>query len=122
VGFGLVVLVSVFPWTRFGDSSGYLKAWLPHWSLVAVGGSALGLAFAVRALRRMLEPRLVALVYAGMGLIVAGASMLHRRHPPGAPLASATASARLALLGALIALVGGALKASSTIRSGRSTP
>jgi hypothetical protein len=121
-GFGLVVLLSVFPWTRFGDSSGYLKAWLPHWSLVAVAGSAVGLAFSIRTLRRLVEPGVVSLVYAGMALIVAGASLLHRRNPPGAPLASATAASRLALLGAFVALVGGVLKWALSVRRGRTPP
>jgi hypothetical protein len=121
-GFALVVVLSVFPWTRFGDDSGYLEAWSLHWSLAAVGGSALGLAFALRALRRPMDPRLVAAVYAGLGLIVGGAALLHHQRPPGAPLASAAVTSRLALLGAALALVGGLVKRASTLRWGGSEP
>lgn len=121
-GLALVVVLSVFPWTRFGDKSGYLEAWSLHWSLVAVGGSAAGLAFAVRALRRPTDPRLAAAVYSGMGLVVGGASILYHRHPPGSPLASAAVTPKLALLGALLALVGGLVKRASTLRWGRPAP
>jgi hypothetical protein len=121
-GFALVVVLSAFPWTRFGDNSGYLEAWSLHWSLVASGGSAVGLAFGILALRRPTDPRLVAAVYAGMGLVVAGASILYHQHPPGAPLASAAVTSRLALIGALLAVVGGLVKRASTLRWGRPAP
>jgi hypothetical protein len=121
-GFGLVVLLSIFPWTRFGDRPGFLEAWLPHWSLIAVGAAAAGFVFAVRAFRRPLDPRLVASVYVALGLVVAAASILHRRHPPGAPLATAGTASRLALLGAAIALAGGLAKGASMLRWPRPTP
>jgi hypothetical protein len=121
-GFALVVFLSVFPWTRFGDNSGYFEAWSFHWSLVAVGGSALALAFAVRTLRRPTDPRFAAAVYAGMGLIVGGAAILYHQRPPGVPLASAAVTSRLALLGAALAVVGGALKRASMLRWGRPGP
>jgi hypothetical protein len=121
-GFALVVVLSVFPWTHFGDDSGYLEAWSLQWSLVAVAGSAMGLAFAVWALRRPTDPRLAAAVYAGMGLVVGVASILYHQHPPGSPLASAAATSRLALVGALLALVGGLVKRASTLRWGRPAP
>jgi hypothetical protein len=121
-GFALVVVLSVFPWTRFGDNSGYFEAWSLHWSLVAVGGSTVGLAFAVRALLRPTDPRLAAAVYAGMGLVVGGASILYHQRPPGSPLASAAVTSRLALIGALLALVGGLVKRASTLRWGRPAP
>jgi hypothetical protein len=122
VGFGLVVALSILPWTHFGDSSGFLEAWLPHWSLVAVGGSAVGLAFAVQALRRRVDPRMMAGVYAALASMVGIASILHRRHPPGAPFASAGGVSRLALIGAAVALVGGLVKGASVLRPNRSAP
>jgi hypothetical protein len=115
VGFGLVLVLSVFPWTRFGDRSGFLEAWLPDWSLLAVAGSAVGLAVAVLALRRPLQVRLVAAAYSGMALLVMTAVVLHRRHPPGSPLATASGVPRLALLGALVALAGGLAKGWSSV-------
>src|SRR5467141_1795536 len=42
-GFAMLVVASVFPWSRFGDSSRYFGAWTPHWSLVAVVAGVLGL-------------------------------------------------------------------------------
>jgi hypothetical protein len=122
MGFGLVVVLSVFPWTRFGDRSGFLEAWLPHWSLIAVGAATAGLVFAVRTFRRPLDPRVVASVYVALGLVVGAASILHRRHPPGAPLATAGTASRLALLGAAIALAGGLAKGASMLRSPRPAP
>ena len=121
-GFGLVVVLSIFPWTRFGDSAGFFEAWLPHWSLVAVGVAAIGLVVAVRSLRGQLGPRLAAGLYVGLGLVMGIATALHRRHPPGSPLASAGTASRLALLGAAIALIGGLVKGASMLRSGRSSP
>lgn len=121
-GFALVLVLSVFPWTRFGDTSGYLEAWSLHWSLAAVVGSALGLAFALRALRRPIDPRTVAAVYAGLALIVGGAALLYHQRPPGAPLASAAVTPRLALFGAALALVGGLVKRASMLRWGGAEP
>jgi hypothetical protein len=121
-GFGLVVLLSVFPWTRFGDRSGFFEAWLPHWSLIAVAAATAGLVFAVRAFRRPLDPRLVASIYVALALVVGAASILHRRHPPGAPLATAGTASRLALFGAAIALVGGLAKGASMLRSPHPAP
>jgi hypothetical protein len=121
-GFSLIVVLSVFPWTRFGDNSGYFEAWSLHWSLLAVAGAALALAFAVRSLWRPTDPRVVAAVYAGMGLIVGGASILYHQRPPGAPLASAAITSRLALLGAALAVVGGVAKRASLLRWGRPAP
>jgi hypothetical protein len=116
-GFGLVVVLSIFPWTRFGDRSGYFEAWFPHWSLIAAAGSMLGIVLAVRALLRPLDPRLVAAAHAGLALIVGAAIVLHRQHPPGAPLATGAAASRLALLGAAIALAGGVWKGATLIRA-----
>jgi hypothetical protein len=121
-GFALIVVLSVFPWTRFGDNSGYLDAWSPHWSLAAVIGATVGLAFAIRSLRRPLDPRLVSAAYVGMGLLVALAAILHRRHPAGSPLATASGASRLALLFAAVAVLGGLLKAFSMMRWTRPSP
>ena len=70
-GFALVVLISMFPWSRFGDSSRYLGAWTLHWSLAASLAGVAGLVFALFAWRRPPPPLLVVAVEGTLGFIVA---------------------------------------------------
>lgn len=119
-GFGLVTVLSFFPWSRFGDSSHFLGAWSLHWSLVAAAAGVVGLLFAGYARRRPWEPLLEAVVYAGLGIIVAGASLLHRHYPP--PLTAGSAVPWLAVIGGTLAVVGGALKGAVLLRAGRAVP
>ena len=70
IGFALVVVVSLFPWSRFA-SSGFFDAWTVHWSLLAVGAGAAGLLFSLAVRRWPLDPRVEASVYAVLGLLVA---------------------------------------------------
>ena len=41
-GFLLVLGASILPWARYGDASGWLQAWTPHWSLLAVASALAG--------------------------------------------------------------------------------
>jgi hypothetical protein len=116
-GFGLVIVLSLFPWSRFGDSSHFLGAWTLHWSLVAVVAALVGMAFAVFVWRRPLDGLLEALTYVWLGLIVGGAALLHHRHPP--PLSVGSAVPWLAALGAGLAILGGVWKGASLLLARR---
>jgi hypothetical protein len=107
-GFGLVVALSIFPWSRFGDSSGYLEAWTVHWSLLAVVAGLAGLAAALWLSRRPADPRIETAVYAGLAIIVVTAAVLHLRRPP--PLSASAVTPLLAIVAALIALTGAVLE------------
>ena len=115
-GFALVVALSLFPWSRFA-SSGYFDAWTVHWSLLAVGAGAAGLLFSLAVRRWPLDPRVEATVYAGLGLLVAAGAILHHRHP--APLTEPRLTAWLAVAGAVLALLGAAVKLSVSRRGRR---
>jgi hypothetical protein len=116
-GFGLVVVLSLFPWSRFGDSSHFFGAWTLHWSLVAVLAAVVGLAFAMFVWRHPTSGLLEACAYSGLGLIVAGASLLHHRHPP--PLSVGSAVPWLAVVGAALAILGGAWKGAAELSARR---
>jgi hypothetical protein len=108
LGFGLVVALSLFPWSRFGDSSGFLEAWTIHWSLVACLGGVGGLAAAIWFSRRSADPRLETAVFSGLAIVVAVAAWLHFVRPP--PLSDSAVAPLLAIVAALIALTGAVVK------------
>jgi hypothetical protein len=101
MGFGLALLLTVLPWTRFGGQSGPFDAWRIHWSLLAAVSSALGLAFTIRALVRP--------VIAGLGAV------LGELRPP--PLSEPTLAASFAVLGAGLALAGAGVKTFAIVRA-----
>jgi hypothetical protein len=113
VGFAIVVIASVFPWSRLGDSSGYFGAWAPHWSLLAVGAAWLGLLMMLVDRVRPMDPRVGTAALFLLGVVAGVAAFLHHRHPPLLAVATgwpwvALAAAAIAVLGALsdvIALV-----------------
>jgi hypothetical protein len=117
VGFALVVLVSLLPWSRFGDSSRYFGAWTPHWSLIAALAGVLGLGFAVFVAYRPLDPRFEAAVYAFLGLLVAVASVIQHRHPP--ILSEATFWPWVAVLGGTLAVLGAVRKVGAVLEATR---
>jgi peptidoglycan/LPS O-acetylase OafA/YrhL len=119
-GFALVTVLSIFPWSRFGQSSDFMGAWSLHWSLVAVTAGALGLAFAVYVSRRPIDQAVEASVYAGLAVVVAVAALLHHRHPP--PLTVGTASPWLAVVGAILSLAGATVKGVTVLRASRGLP
>jgi hypothetical protein len=116
-GFAIVVLTSVLPWSRFGDSSRVFAAWTLHWSLVAVAGALIGLAAALYAWRRPLRPLAAATVTGALGVVVFVAAQLHYQHPP--PLSIGSPAPLLATMGAAIAVIGAVLKALAVVRAGR---
>jgi hypothetical protein len=113
VGFALVVILSVLPWSRFGDSSRYFGAWTFHWSLIAVVGGLGGLAVAVIGRYLSIDPRVEGSVYAVLAVVVAAAAILHYRHPP--LLSDSTAWPLVAVVAAAVAGVGAALKWSALL-------
>jgi len=119
-GFALVLVASIFPWSRFGDTSGYLEAWRVGWSLPAVGAAAAGLAFAVMAWRRPMDARLEALAYAALAVVSGIAAYLHHHHPP--PLSSPSFTPFLGIAGAAVALLGAVRKAASLVAARRPLP
>jgi hypothetical protein len=114
-GFGLVVLLSIFPWSRFGGSSGFLGAWSLHWSLISVAAAVVGLALALVRRHRSLDPRLEAGSAVSLSVIVAVSAILYRLHPPLLSRASLVPS--LAVVGAVIALTGGIMKTAVVVRA-----
>jgi hypothetical protein len=119
LGFGLVVLLSLFPWShgRSSGSSGYLAAWTLHWSLPAALAGSTGFVLAILVWRRPWDPRLEVPVLAGLAVIVGLASELHHRHPP---LLSVSSWAPVLAVGAAgIALIGALLKGWSEVRARR---
>jgi hypothetical protein len=117
IGFAVVVLSSLFPWSRFGDSSRYLGAWTPHWSLIAALAGVLGLALAVFVLKRPLDPRLEAAPYGILGLLIVVAAAIQHRHPP--ILSEATHWPWVAVLGGTMAVLGSVLKVTAVLQARR---
>jgi hypothetical protein len=116
-GFGLVVILSVFPWSRFGEGSRFLGAWTLHWSLLAAlaGAAGLGVAFLVR--RRPLDARVEIAAIALLATLVAVGALLHHFHPP--LLSVPSASPLLAVAGAGLALLGAAFKVKALVEARR---
>jgi len=104
----MVVVLSAFPWSRFGDSSRYFGAWTLHWSLLAAVAGFGGLAAALIGRYRSIDPRVETAVFAFFAIVVAVAAMLHYRHPP--LLSDATIWPLLAVAAAALAAAGAAVK------------
>jgi hypothetical protein len=119
LGFALIVVVSVFPWShgRSSGSSGYFGAWTPHWSLVAVAGGLVGLVFAAIAWRKPPDARLAFGVILILSVTVGVAALLHQRHPP--LLSVSSSMPLLALAGAGMALLGTVRKATRALLARR---
>jgi hypothetical protein len=116
-GFAVVVLSSLLPWSRFGDSSRYLGAWSLHWSLVAALAGVIGLAFALYVRRRPLDPMIEAGAFGVLGLLIVIAAVIQHRHPP--ILSEATYWPWVAALGGALALLGSAMKLTAVIQARR---
>lgn len=118
IGFALVVVVSVLPWSRFGDSSRYLGAWTLHWSLLAALAGVAGFAFALIITRWPVDPRVEAAVYAFLGLVIVVAAVIHHRRPP--ILSEATLSPWVAALGGGLVVFGAIRRTTAVLKARRS--
>ncbi|HEX8100589.1 MAG TPA: hypothetical protein VF660_10375 [Actinomycetota bacterium] len=107
-GFACVVALSVFPWSRFGDSSGPFEAWTLHWSLLAVAAGLAGLLTVGWVARRPVELSVEIWAEGGLAVVSAVASLLHFRAPP--PLSTPAPSPLLAMVAAVVAAIGVAMK------------
>jgi hypothetical protein len=117
VGFGLVVALSILPWSRVGEGARVLGAWAVNWSLLAAVGALAGLAVTLFARYRSVDPRLTASAYAILAMSVALGALLHVVRPP--LLSEASVWPVFALVGAAVALLGGVLKARALRAAGR---
>lgn len=114
-GFGLVLVLSVLPWSRFGDASGLFEAWTVHWSLLAASAGTVGFVAAVGFWRWPRDPRVeVAVCLPLAALVIVGAG-LHRLHPPS--LSSASAVPLLAVGAGLVAVAGAGFEAAGMLRT-----
>ncbi|MGA9161238.1 MAG: hypothetical protein WB297_10310 [Actinomycetota bacterium] len=82
--FGLAVLATALPWSRFGPGSGAFGAWTRSglWSLVAALAAMAGLLLSGARWRPHLRNPGWDLVAAGLGALVAVASLLSVLFPP----------------------------------------
>ena len=82
--FGVAVLATALPWSRFGPGSGAFGAWTRsgHWSLVAALAAIAGLVLTAGRVRsRLLDPGWDVAI-AGFGGLVVVASLLSVLFPP----------------------------------------
>ncbi|MFN2590788.1 MAG: hypothetical protein ABR518_08445 [Actinomycetota bacterium] len=112
--FAAVVAISVLPWTRFGDSSGFLRAWTLHWSLLSVSAAVAGLVAAVATWRRPRDPRVEVGVHLGLAVIVAAGALLHHLRPP--PLSAPLPTPLVAVAAAVVAGMAAIIKAVALVR------
>jgi hypothetical protein len=101
--FGLAVIATILPWSRFGMGSEVFGAWgrTIRWSILAGGAAVVGLALwlALRTLRPTPKPWMRAALGL-LGGVVAAAALLAILHPP--PFTRAW-------VGAWVAMAAGAL-------------
>jgi hypothetical protein len=108
-GFGLALVLTVLPWSRFGEWSGLFGAWSLHWSLVAAAAALVGLGAAVAGLWRSLPRGTEAVALLGAGTVATAGAVLHYAFPP--PLSRPSSIPIAAAAAALAALAGGVMRA-----------
>jgi hypothetical protein len=112
-GFGIAVLATALPWSRFGPGSGAFGAWTRsgHWSLVAALAAIGGLIITAAQLRSRLRDPGWDVAIVGLGALVVVASLLSVLFPP--------AFSR-PWLGPWLAVVAGAMACGTSILAARS--
>ena len=117
VGFGIVLVASIFPWRRSAVSTTALgDAWTLHWSLLGMIAAAVGLAAAIAGWRRALRGHLAASVYAACAILVLLGTILDIARPPTLSSVAGATPWRFVIIGAVLALAGAALAASAARR------
>ena len=83
-GFGVAVLATALPWSRFGPGSGAFGAWTRsgHWSLVAALAAVAGLALTTSRLLSRLRTPGWDMAIVSLGALVVVASLLSMLFPP----------------------------------------
>ena len=110
-GFVIVLIASIFPWARYGETTGFGQAWTLHWSLLSVVAGAAGVAAVIVVRRRRVEAMLAASGYAALAALVILGAALHAIHPPPITDTAGTWPWRFAMFGAALVLIGAARKA-----------
>jgi hypothetical protein len=84
LAFGVAVVATALPWSRFGPGSGVFGAWTRagHWSLLAAAAAGAGLVLAIVALRRTGASSKRDLACAVLGGSIVVASALSVMFPP----------------------------------------
>jgi hypothetical protein len=117
LGFGMVLVASIFPWRRSAvASSGFGDAWTLHWSLLGVVSAAVGLAAAVAGRRHLIRPQLAAAIAATCAVLVLTGTLLGVTHPPTLSSVAGAIPWRFAIVGGVIALAGAGMTAMRTRR------
>jgi hypothetical protein len=117
LGFGLVMVLSALPWSRFGDSPRYFGAWAVHWSLLAAAGGLGGLATVLIGRYRSIDPRLETAAYALFAIVIGVGGALQYLHPP--LLSDSTVWPLVAVIAAALALLGAMVKLAALRSVGR---
>jgi hypothetical protein len=110
LGFAVVLVASVLPWARFNDPR-IFGAWSWGWPGLAPGAALGGVVAVILWRRRPLDARLEAGCLALLSLLAGAGAILYRVRPP--LLDGSSLAPLLALLGAVIALVGAMRKAAA---------
>lgn len=113
LGFGLVLGLTLFPWSKFGEDSGRLEAWAGHWSLLASASASAGLVAALVAVLRPFRTRLEAALYGMLALASAAGAVLHYLNPP--PLSEPSVIPLLAVIGPLVVVAVAVRKVLATL-------
>jgi hypothetical protein len=104
-GFLLVVGSTILPWARYGDASGWLEAWTPHWSVLAAAAALAGAGIMLFRRRMPWDQQVQSLILLALAVLTLMGVALHALHPP--PLSErAPLGWGLALLGSCAALLG----------------
>ena len=113
-GFGVALLATALPWTRFGEAARPLGAWVwdPRWSMLAAGAALAGSAIWVVGRRRGGRPWSVLL--AGVGAAVTVGSLLSILNPP--PFTKAAAWPWVSLVGGILASAAASMEAATVRR------